>query len=210
MEVINNTYHLWLNAEQGEVRKLPGWRSTQQPENFTLQELGFSEDHVSHPFPIANDLSVQPLPSSTWVPFLYARVQTATFHFAGHPDPDWGTVGVMESTEERVGNLHIHDSGGKDELLGTTGRECCLMAVCEAEIPRWRQFIGDIHFSTGGSNYSANNLAYPQATPGTPFKWVDVLWVEWKGQIAYRRGAGRVWMDAWERASPKEVDIVLG
>ena len=210
MEVINNTYHFWLNAEQGEVRSLPGWRSTQQPETFTLQELGFSKDHISHPFPISNNLSVQPLPSSTWEPFLYARVQTATFLFAGHPDPDWGTVGVMESTKERVGNLHAHDGGGKHALLGTTGRECCLMAVCEAEIPRWRQFIGDIHFSTGGSNYSANNLAYPQATPGTPFKWVDVLWVEWKGQKAYRRGAGKVWMDAWERASPKEVDIILG
>lgn len=137
-------------------------------------------------------------------------MQTATFRFAGHPDPTWGTVGIMDSTEKGVGNLHAHDSGGKDgyEHLGTTGRECCLLAMCEATIPRWSVFAGDIHFVTR-SNYYANNLAYPPATPGTPFKWVDVLWVEWKGQVAYRRGSGRVWMDAWERASPEEVDIIL-
>ena len=211
MEVINNTYHVWLNAEKGRAGSLPGWKSTQQPENSTLQELGFSEGHISHPFPIANNLSIQPLPSSTWEPFLYTRAQTATSRFAGHPDSTWGTVGIMDSNEKGVGNLRGHDRGGKNEYesLGTTGRECCLMAVCDATIPRWSVFAGDIHFITR-SNYYANNLAYPPATPVTPFKWVDVLWIEWKGQVAYRRGAGKVWMDAWEQASPKEVDIILG
>jgi hypothetical protein len=209
MEVIDNTYHVWLNAKEDEVRGLPGWRSSQNPEKFTLKELGFNKDGVSHPFPIANSLSVQPPPSSTWEPFLYARVQIATFRFAGHPDANWGTVGLMDSTGEGVGNLTAHDSGGEHEILGKKGRECCLMAVCEASVPEWTHFIGEIHFTTR-SNYSANNLAYPRAKAGKPFKWVDVMWVEWKGQIASRRGVGRVWMDAWQRASPKEVDITLG
>ena len=126
------------------------------------------------------------------------------------PTLSWGTVVVMDSTEERVGNLRAHDSGGKHEFQGTTGRECCLMAVCEATIPRWSHFIGNIHFITGGNNYSANNLTHPRATPGIPFKWVDVLWIEWKDRTAYCRGVGEVWVDAWKRASPKEVDIILG
>lgn len=116
----------------------------------------------------------------------------------------------MESTEKRVGNLLAHDPGGKYDSLDTTGQECCLVSVCEAAIPRRSHFIGDIYFSTGGSNYSANKLTYPQVLPGTPFTWVDVLWVEWKCRLAHRRGTGKVWMDAWERASPKEVDIILG
>jgi hypothetical protein len=115
----------------------------------------------------------------------------------------------MDSTEQRVGNLRAHDSGRKYEFLGTTGQECCFMAVCEATIPKWTHLAGDIHFSKR-KNYFADNLAYPRAALGMPFKWVDVLWIEWKDEIAYRRGVGKIWMDAWERASPKEVDIILG
>lgn len=210
MEVIDNTYHIWLNAKEGRVGSLPGWKSLQEPQNITLQKLGFSKGKVSHPFPIASSLQLQHVSSIAWEPFLYARVQTAVFRFAGHPDPNWGTVGLMDRNGQGVGNLDAHDSGGEDEVLGTTGRECNFIAVCKGMVPRWSQFIGDIHFNRGGGNYYANNTAYPPATPGEPFKWVEALWVEWKDQVAYRRGVARIWMDAWNRASPKEVDIVLG
>lgn len=218
MEVVDNTYHTWLNAKESTVGRLPGWKSAQHPERFTLKQLGFSEDRVSHPFPIANDLPVQSPPSTsnditTREPFIYARVQIATFRFAGHPDATWGTVGLMErNSKEGVGNLKGHDNGvkGEYEALGKEGREVCLMAVCEGSVPEWSPFIGDIHFNVSYGNYSAHNLTYPRATRGQPFNWVDVLWVEWKGKIAYRRGVGRVWLEAWERASPKEVDIILG
>lgn len=91
LEVINNTYHVWLNTGEGRAGSLPCWKSSLQPQNVTLQQLGFSEGRVSHPFPIANSLSFQPLAPSTWEPFLYAWVQTATLRFAGHPDPSRGT-----------------------------------------------------------------------------------------------------------------------
>ncbi|KIM96379.1 hypothetical protein OIDMADRAFT_33037 [Oidiodendron maius Zn] len=210
LEVINNTYHVWLNAEEGTAGSLPGWKSSLHPENVALQELGFSEGRVSHPFPITNSLSVQPPAPSTWEPFLYARVQTATFRFAGHPEPSLGTVGLMDGSDQRVGNLMRHEGGVTYEFLGTTGPECCLMAVCEATIPRWSHFTCDIHFKSRNSIYSENNLAYPRLTPGTTFKWVDVLWVEWKGQIAYRRGVGKARLDAWERAFPKDMEVILG
>ena len=103
-----------------------------------------------------------------------------------------------------------NDGGVTYEFLGTTGQECCLMAVCEATIPRWSHFTGDSHFKSRNSIYPENNLAYPRLTPGTTFKWVDVLWVGWKGRIAYRRGIGKVWLDAWERSSLKDVAIILG
>jgi hypothetical protein len=81
--------------------------------------------------------------------------------------------------------------------------------VCEATIPRWSHFINDTHFNVT-RNYIENNLAYPESTPGTPFKWVDVFWIEWKVRITNRRGVGKVWVDAWQQVSPKEVDIILG
>lgn len=193
MEVINNTYHVWSNAKKGRVRSLPGWKPFQEPENFTLEELGLLEGRVSHPFPITNNLSIQPLPSLIWEPFLYARVQIATFRFAGRIC--WYCI-MESSTEEGVGNLHAHDSGYEHEFLGRKGRECCLMAVCEGAAPRWSEFFGDIHFKKGNNYYGYNNLSYPQVTPGTAFKWIDVLWIEWGSRIAYRREAGKIWANA--------------
>lgn len=46
----------------------------------------------------------------------------------------------MDGTDERVGNPMGHDGSVTYEFLGTTGRECCLMAVCEATITTLESF----------------------------------------------------------------------
>ncbi|KAF2462561.1 HET-domain-containing protein [Lindgomyces ingoldianus] len=215
MEEIKNDYHIWQNAEDDKVGELPGWKSSQQPEKYTLEEVGmdqiagFSGGRNPHPVPLDTRTSVQPLSSYMWEPFLYSRVQTATFRFAGLPDPNWGTVGLIDNEGTGVGNLRPHDDGVEREHLGNTGRECCLMAVCEATIPRWSEFVRSIHFNSK-SHWDANNLTYPGVKDGLTFKWIDVLWIERKGSIAYRRGVGKVWLDAWERGSPEEGNIILG
>ena len=37
-----------------------------------------------------------------------------------------------------------------------------------------------------------------------------VLCIQWEGDIAYRRGLGRVERKAWERLSLEEIDVILG
>lgn len=42
------------------------------------------------------------------------------------------------------------------------------------------------------------------------FRCYDVLWIEWEGEIAYRKAIGQVWKEDWDAADTEEVDIRLG
>ncbi|KAK4118818.1 HET-domain-containing protein [Parathielavia appendiculata] len=38
----------------------------------------------------------------------------------------------------------------------------------------------------------------------------DVLWIEWEGRIAYRRGVGRIRKPAWEAKKAERIELILG
>ena len=42
------------------------------------------------------------------------------------------------------------------------------------------------------------------------YKFINVLWVEWKGGVAYRKALGRMFKEVWEAQALEEVDLVLG
>jgi hypothetical protein len=42
------------------------------------------------------------------------------------------------------------------------------------------------------------------------YEFYNVLWVEWKGGVTYRRALGRVFKKVWESVPREEVDIILG
>lgn len=42
------------------------------------------------------------------------------------------------------------------------------------------------------------------------FRCYDVLWIEWEGDIAYRKAIGQVWKEEWDAADTEEIDIRLG
>jgi hypothetical protein len=52
--------------------------------------------------------------------------------------------------------------------------------------------------------------------PGGPWNEEDeiyvcaVMWIEWIGGIAYRKGIGEVRWDVWEQLQPKPIDLILG
>lgn len=47
---------------------------------------------------------------------------------------------------------------------------------------------------------------------GVNWKWrfYNVLWIEWKGKIAYRKGVGKIWADCWEKLEREEIEVTLG
>ena len=42
------------------------------------------------------------------------------------------------------------------------------------------------------------------------FEFYNVLWIEWKEGVAYRKGLGRVVKEAWERQATEWIDLTLG
>jgi hypothetical protein len=49
-----------------------------------------------------------------------------------------------------------------------------------------------------------------KGSPGEKYEYYNVLWVEWKDGIAYRKGLGRVMKSAWEAQDLEWIDLVLG
>jgi hypothetical protein len=42
------------------------------------------------------------------------------------------------------------------------------------------------------------------------YEYYNVMWIEWKNGIAYRKAVGRVYKEAWESLELEEVDVLLG
>jgi hypothetical protein len=42
------------------------------------------------------------------------------------------------------------------------------------------------------------------------YEFYNVLWIERKRDIAFRKALGRVWKDAWQRQQVEEIDVILG
>jgi len=52
--------------------------------------------------------------------------------------------------------------------------------------------------------------AFPELIDKKLYEFYNVLWIEWKDGIAYRKALGRVTKEAWERQDLEEADILLG
>ncbi|PVH69213.1 HET-domain-containing protein, partial [Cadophora sp. DSE1049] len=44
---------------------------------------------------------------------------------------------------------------------------------------------------------------------GPFYEFYNIMWIIWDGHIAYRKGLGRVWKQAWDTTNPKEISLVL-
>ena len=45
---------------------------------------------------------------------------------------------------------------------------------------------------------------------GEKYEFINVLWVDWKDGVAFRKGVGRVCREMWERQELETIDLVLG
>lgn len=73
--------------------------------------------------------------------------------------------------------------------------------------------------SLGSARNSSEELVYAQCPEwdheerpktGRDYEWYNVLWIEWKDGIAYRKGLGRIAKGAWESLDLEWIDLILG
>ncbi|KAE9371821.1 hypothetical protein N431DRAFT_426418 [Stipitochalara longipes BDJ] len=70
--------------------------------------------------------------------------------------------------------------------------------------------------STKAADYMHRNFTMRRNT-GVPFVWsrnvrallVNIMLVEWEGEVARRLGVGKIYLDYWEQAGPKMRWVVL-
>lgn len=56
----------------------------------------------------------------------------------------------------------------------------------------------------------AFNRSVCKLGPNWKWRFYNVLWVEWKGNVAYRKGIGKIWADCWEKLEREKTEVTLG
>ena len=55
-----------------------------------------------------------------------------------------------------------------------------------------------------------NSDSRSKKTMGEREEYYNVMWIEWKDRIAYRKGVGRVSKGDWEAQDTEWIDLILG
>ena len=111
--------------------------------------------------------------------------------FLEDDDGAWaGTIQLHDSTLFSFSTNTLLDDSNKLELMAiSAGTTTCLKDPHDFRISQGdRKELSDPHL----------------------FEFYNVLWIEWKECVAYRKGLGRVIKEAWERQATEWIDLTLG
>lgn len=182
-----------------------GW-SSHQDEHGSLYYYEYDSAPSSYTFwyPIPAPRSIQPESDRQWGPVLYCKTLRGYLEMGSSlsQEEQSGRTYPMHSLNTSEGNwagviyLHRPPEGTNEQ-----NQQCELVlisggfAVEDDEeqsdwIPEW------------------NFAKRPRA--GDFYYFYHVLWIEWQGNVAYRRGLGRVVQRVWDDLSKDEVEIFLG
>ncbi|KAH7085900.1 heterokaryon incompatibility protein-domain-containing protein [Paraphoma chrysanthemicola] len=106
---------------------------------------------------------------------------------------------LLDSAGRWIGLIR---SSFRDEKDVPTGEHCeiIVLSAGEAYKDRW---------DAATNNIMELTLRDELKTAET-YEFYNVMWIERKTNVAYRRAVGRVWKSAWERGSSDVADILLG
>lgn len=108
-------------------------------------------------------------------------------------------VDLVDEASYRVGWLRLNLY---DEERPAHGTVCELVAISEGVV--------DVRYMASESRARSQVPALDGNTRVYDTCFFHVLWIEWKGGVAYRRALGQVAKEAWERTCVGDIEIVLG
>lgn len=182
-----------------------------------------SDEKFRYPIPLSTPRNVALGESAAYSNLLFAKVPRTSF-----------TIGaVLESLDSEA--LFINDEGhnvgsiriDEDFFLDINQGESCELigisrgrfwpAPCRVE--KWVNKFYDTYWENDGKppEYGIEKQwPFEEWDTGEDprsksyYEFVNVLWIEWKDDIAYRKALGKVMKSAWDRKNPEMIDLVLG
>ena len=162
-----------------------------------------------YPFPTPNITEATPFFKLEQTPYLFcktkkARVYAERADYETHPGGSPHLLKICDENNNHVlGRLHLQNDeqmelwpmvGNESDAGTATGRTIEVVAIYET-IKYSKTFNGELERYDFPLNREQQCV---------------VLWVEWKGEVAYRLACGHVMKDAWEALDLKDIDLVLG
>ena len=236
-EVISSV--IWYCGDENETRRRPVLNSSKQylsickdetktlPAGWYRDPLLGTDDvefrHVADPkvafrYPIpVLDSTAKPLIREP-VPFLFCRTGRAWFRLGDqiddHPGCATTTRFIIDGSNSWIGFIRL------PEVQSTSFRPWGYgTAVPVTEPVTDSSFCEFIAISEGQAVILSENGMIPlnyrhkalhDSDGKDVFLHYNVLWIEWKGKVAYRKALGCISKRAWEQNSPEMVDITLG
>jgi hypothetical protein len=167
---------------------------------FTHKSQPETEFWYPLPLPDSNEYGD---PAQQLVPFIACRTRRGRL-LPGEqiPSVESEVISLRDCSGLWLGALHLHDSleALKDEI---NGQALELVEVARAYMP----YEG---------NDNSIRLKIPEwecselPRTGLLYEYYYVMWIEWQGSIAYRKGLGRVEKRAWEAQELEWIDLTLG
>ncbi|KAF2095221.1 hypothetical protein NA57DRAFT_79709 [Rhizodiscina lignyota] len=106
---------------------------------------------------------------------------------------------TSRQTGERCWMIHSNVSSREDLIQGET---CEVIIISAGSARRDEIDLAKVWLPEWKSIDEIKELAL--------YEFYNVLWIERKGDVAYRKALGRVWKEAWHRQDVEEIDVVLG
>jgi hypothetical protein len=209
---IDNSYHLYPQMAYNSDTVLPkGWIRSAEHEHLNDSSNIFSHPSIQgqafcYPFPIT--AGVAALNLDLYSPILPFRAEKCTMLlgsvveipidcYLGH-----GSCLTVELKDNAGLQTGVIESLFVSQYRYEEGDPCELIAISKGSLgaPQTKD----------GIELFAEVEAFPQLKDKETYEFYNVLWIEWKDGIAYRKALGRVMKEAWERQDFEEVDILLG
>jgi hypothetical protein len=200
---IDDQYHVWQKHERDRSEQLPdGWTYVQDDDSrgFVHKDAGLKglESRYKHPVPIAQAAPIRP-DFSVWNTSIHGTVRLASLRF---DEARYGTLfqkwDLYTPSGEYAGRIWISDEN-KGPIVAKD--ECLVIAIMHTvvSVP-----------NVGSKTVKDESEAKDHHTGAGSDGYVYVLWIDWEGDMAYRRGSGRIGYDVWKTLETKEIEIVLG
>ncbi|KAL6705473.1 hypothetical protein ACN47E_006738 [Coniothyrium glycines] len=207
------------------------WRYKATP---NVGDYGPSNDWY-YPFPV-REITSSTLPSMPeQTPYLFTRTQRA--HVLGrrtsdldkdNPDETSKLIALCDRQSGRnIGTLHLHSKN--DLMLFPLAHNACPIDHAAAQVFSADFGEGTNTAVTEAAQHDGTSLIELVAISRTTQRfntWYEekqrfdeplcvresynVLWIEWTDGIAYRRAAGSVDQEYWERLEREDIDLILG
>lgn len=228
---VNSLPHGWKRYEY----HIPGytknwtdirlWPTNERPHYYYGHE-SVAGTEFWYPVPIANKERV--LQSKSWGKLLSCQTQKARFwrSLNNHNAPDWdisgaklvgrmnedppGAVALCDRAGNDAGYLRVHNEAQINNSIGATVNSPGVdnsyeLVVISREFSHGHEAVEEFR--------PTNSMSF--LWPKQLMEWGDhefynVLWVEWIDGIAYRKGLGRIYKEAWESQQREDVNLILG
>jgi hypothetical protein len=156
------------------------------------------------PIPLANQSNPEmPTPSSNRIA---CQTERAHFYICGlSTDRRGRTYSPILDAEEVYSGIIPLSRNALESCFSTTDADVAiriqLIAVSTGSIEGYDDlYLGYFQESSRPEHRNVGGI----------YEFYNVLWIEWTGGIAYRKGLGRVNKAAWEAADRELIDVVLG